>query len=128
MLNCCSFEYDMRQFLKSFVQACNGFPLMFKEKNFTIHIGAAFTAIFLCIFLQVSTIEFLIVVVCIATVISAEIFNSAVEKLCDFVHPEEHEQIKVIKDIAAAAVLMVALASFIVGVVIFVPKLVDLFF
>lgn len=119
----------MKSLLKSFTHAFNGLrQMVFAERNFTIHIIAAFVAVAFCVLLQVNDIEFLIVVVCIASVISAEIFNSAVEKLCDFVHPEEHGQIKVIKDIAAAAVLMVALASFIVGIVIFVPKLVDLFF
>lgn len=100
--------------------------MLFVERNFTIHVVAAFLAIALSIFLQISDFELMIVIICIAGVVGFEIMNSAIEKLCDFVHPEHDEKIKVIKDISAAAVLVVALASFISGIIIFIPKLVEL--
>ena len=117
----------MRTFFKSFSYAFNGLrEMLFVERNFNVHIGAAFLAIAFCVFLQVSDIEFLIVIICIATVIAFENINSAIEKLCDLVHPGHSEKIKVIKDLSAAAVLVAALASFIIGIINFVPKLVEL--
>jgi diacylglycerol kinase (ATP) len=49
--------------------------------------------------------------------------NTAVEKICDFIHPEYHEKIGFIKDIAGGAVLFAAIASIAVGLLIYVPKL-----
>lgn len=101
--------------------------MLFVERNFTIHIIAAFTAIAFCLFLNVSDIEFVIVLICIAMVIAFEIINSAIEKLCDIVEPNRSEKIKIIKDMSAAAVLIVAIASFVIGIIIFFPKLVARF-
>jgi diacylglycerol kinase len=50
--------------------------------------------------------------------------NTAIEKLCDVVHKDFHPQIKIIKDMAAGAVLIAAISSLITGVVIFVPKII----
>lgn len=116
----------MVSFFKSFVYAFNGLRQMFfVERNFTIHIIAAFVAVVLCVFLNVSDIELLIVIICIGLVIGFEVMNSAIEKLCNFVSPEWNENIKIIKDMSAAAVLVVALLSFVIGIVIFVPKIVN---
>lgn len=118
----------MKNFIKSFKYAINGLrQMIFVERNFTIHIAAAFLTIAFCVFLQVSHLELITVIICIALVISTEIINSAIEKICDLVHPAQHEKIKVIKDIAAAAVLVTAIAAVVIGMIIFVPKLVLLF-
>lgn len=65
-------------------------------------------------------------------VMVVEILNTALEKLCDFVHPKLHPQIKVIKDIAASAALIAAVGSVIIGVLVFFdgPEevLINLFF
>ena len=57
-----------------------------------------------------------------AVVWMAELFNSAIEKAMDFISTEKHPQIKLVKDLAAAAVLITALAAVIVGGIIFIPK------
>ncbi len=121
--NSCSFEYDMRQFLKSIACAVNGFTRMFTERNFIIHIVAAVAALLLCIVLQVTTIEFCIVIICIALVAGFEMMNTAIEKLANLVHPGYSEKIKIIKDISAAAVLLAAITSIVIGIIIFLPKL-----
>lgn len=115
-------------FFKSFQHAFNGLrQMLFAERNFTIHIIAAFLAIAVCIFLNATDTELMIVIICIAVVTGFEVMNSAIEKLCDFVQPGYSKKIKTIKDMAAAAVLIVALAAFVIGIIIFVPKLVELF-
>ena len=58
----------------------------------------------------------------ITLVVSAEIFNTAIEVLADKIEPDVHPQIKLVKDLAAGAVLVCATFAVIVGVVIFVPK------
>ena len=119
----------VRTFFKSLQHALNGLrQIVYGERNFTIQIIAAFLAIALSILLQTSDTELMIVVICIALVISLEIVNSAVEKLCDFVQPDHDEKIKVIKDLAAAAVLVSTLAALFVGLIIFIPKFVELLF
>jgi len=52
-----------------------------------------------------------------------EILNTCIEKIMDFVHPEYHPKVKIIKDMAAAAVLIMAIVAVIVGGLIFIPKL-----
>lgn len=113
----------MRQFLKSIAYAVNGFTRMFTERNFIIHIVAAVAALLLCIVLQVTTIEFCIVIICIALVAGFEMMNTAIEKLANLVHPGYSEKIKIIKDISAAAVLLAAITSIVIGIIIFLPKL-----
>jgi diacylglycerol kinase len=56
-----------------------------------------------------------------------ELLNTAIEKICDLITKDIHPIIKVIKDIAAAAVLIAAIGSFLSGVIIFLPKILDLF-
>lgn len=118
----------MRSFFKSFAYATNGLrQIIFSERNFIIHIVAAFFAIALAVLLKVNDIELMIVILCIVLVMAFEIMNTAVEKLCDFIHPGKHENIKLIKDIAAAAVLVVSLGALVIGIIIFVPRLIALF-
>jgi diacylglycerol kinase (ATP) len=61
------------------------------------------------------------VVMCIGTVIAAELFNTAIEKLVDLVSPERHPVAGQVKDIAAGAVLICAVAAAIIGLIIFIP-------
>ena len=74
-----------------------------------------------------STFEWIAVILCIGAVLAAEGVNSAIEALCDKVSPEYDEAIKHTKDLAAGAVLILAVMSVIVGLLIFVPKVLSLF-
>ena len=80
-------------------------------------------AILLGIVLHISTTECLIVLLCIAVVLLAEMINTAIEKLCDRIEKNFHPTIKLAKDTAAGAVLVSALISFVIGATIFLPKL-----
>ena len=74
-------------------------------------------------YFHISPAEWTITGASIAIVLSAEMLNTAIEKLCDLVQPEVHPQIKIIKDLAAAAVLWLSIGSAIAGLVIFLPKI-----
>jgi diacylglycerol kinase len=69
----------------------------------------------------------LAIVLSIGLVISAEAMNSAIENIADFISPERNDAIKRIKDLAAAAVLICALTAVVVGLMVFLPKVLHLF-
>ncbi|MDZ4748114.1 MAG: diacylglycerol kinase family protein [Saprospiraceae bacterium] len=117
----------MRNWLNSVGHAIQGIGFLIKtERNFRIEIAFAGIAIFLGIWLHISMIEFCIVLLCIGAVLSAEAFNSAVERMADFQSLEIHPDIKSIKDIAAGGVLLVAFITFVIGLMIFAPRLMEL--
>ncbi|WP_439182165.1 diacylglycerol kinase [Carboxylicivirga taeanensis] len=60
---------------------------------------------------------------CIALVLAMELLNSTIEALCDYVSAERHELIRKAKNMAAGAVLVVSIAAFAVGLIIFLPKI-----
>ncbi|MDA6987305.1 diacylglycerol kinase family protein, partial [Escherichia coli] len=64
-----------------------------------------------------------VVVLCFGVVIAAELFNTAIERLVDLVSPERHPVAGQVKDIAAGAVLVCAVAAAIIGLIIFIPYL-----
>ncbi|RNL56461.1 diacylglycerol kinase [Pedobacter jejuensis] len=110
--------------LKSFKYAFNGLKHFFVvEHNARIHLVAAAFAIGLSFYLNISSLEWIAILAVIVVVFVAEIFNSCMEKLSDVVSPEVNPQIKIVKDMAAAAVLMAAILALAVGAIIFLPKL-----
>ncbi len=114
--------------LKSFAHAFNGIIHMVKEEpNFRIHIVATAIVIIAGICLGISTAEWLIILIVIAFVLVTEIINTSVERLCDIIQPEYDKRIKNIKDILAAAVLLSAVMSVIIGIIIFLPYILALF-
>jgi diacylglycerol kinase len=111
---------------QSFVFAISGLIKAFLlENNMKIHFVAASASVALGIWLHIGFLEWAMIVICIAMVISFELMNTAVEKICDRISTEIHPLTKLIKDISAAAVLVVSLASLVTGLLIFVPKLLN---
>lgn len=115
----------MKKFIQSFGYALNGIKHAYKgERNMIIHLLAALCVVLLGSYLQVSTAEWLWLTACIGMVMVAEMFNTAVEKLVDMVSPHHDERAGLIKDLAAGAVLVTAITAAVIGLVIFIPKLV----
>ena len=115
----------MIQFISSFGYAITGLITFFRyERSGKIQLLAAVMAVVMGTVLQVSLHEWIWIAACIATVLSFEMMNTVVEKLCNMVQPDFHPSVKVIKDISAAAVLLVAVASAIIGFIIFLPKMI----
>jgi diacylglycerol kinase len=114
----------MRKWFNSFGHAWAGILLFFRtERNARIELVAAGIAVGLSLWLQLSAIEFAIILLCIAGVLSAEAFNSAIERLADFHHPGIHPDIKVLKDVSAGAVLIISLISLLIGIALFIPRI-----
>lgn len=110
--------------IKSFKYAFHGLKLFFiLDHNGRVHLFAAIVAIALSFYLKLSALEWIAILGVISAVIVAEILNSAIEKLADMVSPDFHPKIKIVKDLAAAAVLVAAFLALAVGAIIFIPKL-----
>ncbi len=121
-------KFSVRKRLLSFGHAFNGLKVMLKEEhNARIHCVAAALAIFLGWGLDISPMEWVVLVMVIGAVFAAELFNSALENLADHLSPERSEQIKRVKDLAAAAVLVCAFSSVVIAILIFLPKVLQLF-
>ncbi len=115
----------MKKIVKSFVYAFNGLKLCFaSEVNFKIHLLSAIAVLLLGVVFKISNTEWLAVIICIAFVTALEMINTAIEKLCDMVNAAVDPGIKKVKDIAAGAVLVVAVGSLVIGVIIFLPKII----
>lgn len=112
--------------IKKFSYAFKGFFIALKEeKSLVIHIIVAFFVFIIAIILrnQLNTTEWAIISIVVALVISTELINTAIENLCDFVSFKFNSKAKKIKDVAAAATLIIAIASIAVGCLIFIPNI-----
>ena len=96
------------------------------ERNARVHLAFAILAFLLGVFLQVSATELAAVFFAVILVFLAEIFNTAIERTLDLIDIRENAQIKLIKDMAAGAVLVAATAAVMIGVAIFAPYIVEL--
>lgn len=121
-------RFSIIQRVRSFKYAFAGLKALFEnEHNAWIHAVAAIGVVVGGLVFKISVIEWLIVLLCIALVFMAELFNSAIEQLCNTVTTDFDQRIKNAKDLGAAAVLVVAIFAAIVGAIIFVPKIIALF-
>ncbi len=73
-------------------------------------------------YFKISREDWMFQFIAVAMVLSTEAMNTAVEKLCDFIHPDYHERIGFIKDIAAGAVYFSAICALVIGGFIYIPK------
>jgi diacylglycerol kinase len=120
-------KFSLKSRIESFKFAFRGLWLLVKnEHNSRIHILAAIVAIVMGLFLKINLLEWCLLVIVIGIVFITELINTSLEALADFVDPEWNERIMKAKDYAAAAVLISAVISVIVGGIIFIPKILDL--
>lgn len=109
---------------KSFFYAAEGWKFaLHKDQNLRIHFIVATIALFAAFVLQLSLLEIGIIVAMITLVISAELMNTAVEKIVDLITAEHHPDAKFAKDVSSAMVLTTAIGSAIVGSIIFLPHI-----
>lgn len=93
------------------------------EHNMWVHLALSVIACFCGALLAISRNEWIALVIVMAMVWMAELLNTAIEKMADFISLKQHPRIKLIKDLSAATVLVAAVAAFIVGCIILIPKL-----
>lgn len=111
--------------IKALRYAFSGLKDVFQnEIHFKIHISITLLIIALSILLKLSTIEWSIILMSIVSVLSLEIINTSIEIMCNYVQPQQHPTIKRIKDLSAAAVLTTVVGVIIIGLIIFIPKII----
>lgn len=117
-------KFSLNTRIKSFKYAIDGLKDLFMyEHNARIHFFVAIIAVMFGFILKISSLEWIGMVICIGLVIITETLNTSIERIADFVSPQRHQEIKVIKDLSAAAVLISVVVAVIVGLIIFLPKL-----
>lgn len=105
---------------KSFLNAFRGVFMMIKtERNFQIELLAFFINLVLIFYLKLTSTDAAIILIISTAVLSAEIFNTAIEKICDIIQPDFDKRIGFIKDIAAGAVVLIAVVSVIIGILVY---------
>lgn len=110
--------------LKSVGFAFKGMIFLFRtEASIKIQLVIALMVTIAGFWFKISTTEWLAQCIMIGMVMSIEGVNTAIEYIADFIHPEHHEKIGIIKDIAAGAVFIASLAAVTVALIIYLPKL-----
>ena len=109
--------------IEKFKPAFSGIVLGLKDAGIRLQFILASLAVIAGFIMHLSSGEWIAVVICIALVISSEILNTCIEKVCDLYSTEEHEQIRVIKDLAAGAVFAASAGALITALIILVRHL-----
>ncbi|MFL1896271.1 diacylglycerol kinase [Aquimarina sp. 2-A2] len=97
------------------------FLLVRTEASIQVQMLIALIVTFMGFYLEISKIDWMLQIFAIGLVLSIEALNTAIEAIADFIHPDFHNKIGFIKDIAAGAVFFAAIAAFIIGLVIYIP-------
>ena len=115
---------NKKRLINSFKYAFEGIYTGLKtERNMKIHFIIVILVIIFGIILKISKMEWIICIILFAFVISLELINTAIENTVDLITQEKNPKAKIAKDVAAGAVLISAIASAIIGLIIFVPKI-----
>lgn len=118
---------DYEKLKNSFKFAFQGLKSAFSGQSFRIICFFAVLAIILMIVFGVSLQEKIIVILLIALVLSSELINSQIEKILNILQPNQEQKIKIIKDMSAAAVVLICMGALIIGILIFLPCILGIF-
>lgn len=119
-------ENFLKNRLHSFKYAFNGFFYLIKTENaIKVHIFNTLLLTILGIFSNLNTLEWILQYTAIGILISFEVINTCIEKLCDFIEPNSNNKIMIIKDMSAAAVLISAFFGLTIVSFIYIPKIIQ---
>ena len=115
----------LKNIINSFKYAICGIITSLKsERNMKIHVTTMILVIIMGIILKISKFEWIICIILFSIVIGAELFNTSIEIVVDMITKEKNEMAKKAKDISAGGVLVIAIGSAIIGLIIFIPKII----
>jgi diacylglycerol kinase (ATP) len=110
--------------IKSFKYALKGMWLLITtEHSIMVQMAIGLIVMVFGWWYRISATEWILQILAIGIVLVAESLNTAIEKICDFIHPDHHKRIGFIKDIAAGAVSFAAISAIIIGLIIYLPKM-----
>ncbi len=116
---------DFKKLIASFKAAFGGLRSVYREQTFQLLCFCGFLTIVLMLVLRLSFLEQVIVLLLIASVLAFETINSQIEKILDFLEPNHDPRVGMIKDVSAGAVLLVSVGAAVIGVIIFLPHIIE---
>ena len=117
---------DKRKFSGSIKNCLEGINFVItNESNFKKEIVIGIIALLLSYILKISRIEFIIILIMIALVLTSEIINTSIEKVVDLYTKDYNNLAKIAKDVSAGSVLVMSIFSLLVGAIIFLPKIIN---
>lgn len=116
-------KLSFKRLLKSISNAFQGIKYAFSQQNFFLMFLMAIGTLILSFWLQISYFEWLIIIFLIGSILSLEMLNTVLERTLDFLEPYISDKIKMIKDLIAGAVFIACLTAIILGLIIFLPKI-----
>jgi len=121
-------QKGLKKFFHSFTYPIKGLKYAYRnEQNLAVDVGISLLVLIAGVIFKLEKTEWLVVILTIGAVISLELINTAIEAVVDMVTEEYHPLAKVAKDTSAAAVFVIAIVAAIVGLIIFLPKVISLF-
>ena len=122
-------QKGLKKFFHSFSYPIKGLRYAYRnEQNLAVDLGIALLVIIAAFIFRVSLIEAAILALTIGLVIAFELINTSIEAAVDLVTEDYHPLAKVAKDTSSAAVFIIAIAAVIVGIIIFLPKIINMLF
>lgn len=120
-------NWKNKNFFIALKNACSGIKYVFiTQRNLKIQFVFSIIAILASAFFKISLIEWAIIILTIFMVFLAELFNTAIETTIDMFTTEYNEKAKIAKDVSAGAVTLMAICSVIIGLIIFLPKILNI--
>ena len=117
-------KFSLKKRIKSFGYAFAGIKkFLLSEHNARLHFIATILVLIASLVYKVSNTEAIALAGMVGFVWVAEMFNTCIEKVMDFISEEQHPNIQFIKDVAAGAVLIASLTALVTGLFIFIPKI-----
>ena len=119
----------LKHFFQSFKNASRGVVHVYKsEQNFRIQLFFALGVLLVSYLLQIARSELIIVLFLVFLVLGLELLNTILEKFLDLLKPRLNYQVMIIKDTLAAMVLLASFGAFVIGLVIFLPYMIELWY
>ena len=122
-----SLMQELKKRINSFKYAFEGIIMTIRsETNMKIHLFVMLLVIVAGVVLELNATQWKICIILFSLVIAGELFNTAIEAVVDMLMPEFHPKAKIAKDAAAGGVLVLAIGAAIIGLMIFIPKIIAL--
>lgn len=117
-----------RSLIKSFKNALNGIVFVFRtQRNFKIQLACLLIALIVAVVFELTLFEIAIIVFAGGMVLVGEMMNTGIEKLVDLINPEYHPLARKAKDVSAGVVLVSSLLAAMLGLLIFIPRIIEFF-
>lgn len=121
-------KWHNTNFLQALKYALNGVKYVYgTQRNIIFQSIFAILAILCGLFFKITTIEWLAIILTIFFVVTAEFINTAIETTVDLCTEEKNEKAKNAKDVAAGAVLLTSINAVIIGLIVFMPYIIEIF-